>query len=54
MQSASLSLKYSGAREGEEQIKSIERGLDDAKNGNVIPHDEVMRNLAQKFPQLKR
>ena len=35
----------------EEQIKSIERGLDDVKNGRVIPH--VMRNLAQKFPQLK-
>jgi len=29
----------------EEQIKQIERGLDDVKNGRVVPHEEVMKKL---------
>lgn len=36
-----------------EQIKSIQKGLDDVKNGRVIPHDQLMSEMSQKFPELK-
>jgi predicted transcriptional regulator len=36
-----------------EQIKAIEKGLDDVKHGRVIPHNEVMKKLSEKFPHLK-
>ena len=29
----------------DEQRKQIERGLDDVKNGRVVPHKEVMKNI---------
>ncbi|MEN9522107.1 MAG: hypothetical protein RL065_484 [Bacteroidota bacterium] len=29
------------------QKKSIEQGLDDAKNGRLTPHDEVMKKYAK-------
>jgi hypothetical protein len=29
----------------DEQRKQIERGLDDVKNGRVVPHEEVMKNI---------
>ena len=29
----------------DEQRKQIERGLEDVKNGRVVPHEEVMKNI---------
>lgn len=33
----------------DEQRKQIERGLDDVKNGRVIPHEEVMKQVKELF-----
>lgn len=33
----------------DEQRASIERGLKDVEEGRVIPHEEVMRQIKEKF-----
>ncbi|KGO92873.1 hypothetical protein [Flavobacterium subsaxonicum] len=37
----------------DKQKQSIERGLDDVKNGNVISHSEVMQSVKAKIQSLK-
>ena len=33
----------------DEQRKQIERGLEDVKNGRVVPHEEVMKQVKELF-----
>lgn len=33
----------------DEQRKMIERGIDDVKNGRVVPHEEVMKRVKELF-----
>lgn len=33
----------------DEQKKQIERGIDDVKNGRVVPHEEVMKRVEELF-----
>jgi hypothetical protein len=36
-----------------EEKKAIDKGLKDAKNGNTIPHEQVMQSVKAKINQLK-